>query len=196
MGKKYIYVLVSQTGTRTSKLIQKQTKTKYCHVSLSLDEGLEKMYSFGRRLSWTPFFGGFIRESVKEGIFQRFPQTQAVLLRFEISKEQKEKINARFGEMYENRRRYKYDYFGAFMAKYRKEVRRKYKLHCARFSRKILEEFGVIEKGVLPKAVYPQDFVDRFRSQAIFEGRLQDYLKGLERKDAEVDSEAAITQDK
>ncbi len=180
MDKKYVYVLVSQTGTWTSKVIQKTTKSKYCHVSLSLDAGLEPMYSFGRRVSWTPFFGGFIKETPKSGIFQRYPKTEAVVLRFEITEEQYAGFEAKFEEMLRDKKKYKYDYYGAFMAKFRKSVHRKWKSHCAKFSKALLETLSVIERDSLPKAVIPQDFAEVFADKIIYEGNLQAYCKSVE----------------
>ena len=38
------------------------------------DRDLERMYSFGRRHPYNPFWGGFVIESPRTGTFKRFPK--------------------------------------------------------------------------------------------------------------------------
>ena len=54
---KKVYFIVTHTGTTLSKIIKFYTKKEYSHVSISLDEGLNQMYSFGRKHAYNPFFG-------------------------------------------------------------------------------------------------------------------------------------------
>ena len=41
---KKIYIVLTYTGTILSRIIKLYTKAEYCHVSLSLDKKLNKMY--------------------------------------------------------------------------------------------------------------------------------------------------------
>ena len=43
-----IYIVLTYTGTFLSKIIRMYTKEEYAHVSISFNENLEEMYSFGR----------------------------------------------------------------------------------------------------------------------------------------------------
>ena len=49
----YVYVVVSQTGTILSLMLKFFTKAKYNHASISLDNKLDEMYSFGRKYPYT-----------------------------------------------------------------------------------------------------------------------------------------------
>lgn len=48
------------------------THAEYCHASISLDERLEEMYSFGRVNPYNPFWGGYVRESPDYGMISNF----------------------------------------------------------------------------------------------------------------------------
>ncbi len=183
MGEKYIYLVVSETGTWTSKLVRAFTKTKYCHVSVSLDKSLETMYAFGRRLIWTPLFGGFIKESPTTGVFKRFPKTDMVLLRFSISEAQAVAIKTRLEDLYAQKKKYKYNYIGAFLATFRKPFPRKRKYYCSEFVQALLEEFLVCPVGALPKVVYPEDFIKLFPDEVIYRGYLQSYVQSVDEED-------------
>ena len=60
----YIYVVFSSTPYKIGKTIRMLTGEKYNHVSISLDAELTQMYSFARRYYKTPFYGGFVKESL------------------------------------------------------------------------------------------------------------------------------------
>lgn len=50
-----IYVLITRTNTLLSRSIRLATGAEYTHVSLALDRGLTRMYSFARRFDRIPF---------------------------------------------------------------------------------------------------------------------------------------------
>ena len=62
---KKIYIILTHTGTALSTIIKYYTKDEFSHISISLDENLEEMYSFGRLNPYNPFLGGFVHESIK-----------------------------------------------------------------------------------------------------------------------------------
>ena len=59
---KKIYFILTYSGTVLGRIIRFKTKRFYTHVSISLDENLEKMYSFGRINPYNCFVGGFVHE--------------------------------------------------------------------------------------------------------------------------------------
>ncbi len=169
--EKNIYVVVSQSGTLTSKLVSRCTHSKFCHVSISLDEGLCTLYSFGRRHKYTPLFGGYIKESPEEGVVKKFLNKEIVVLRFSVSEEMFAEIGAHLDDMYENRKMYKYNYLGAFLSIFRKNYEKKNKYYCSQFVREVLLKFHVCEKDEMPsKAIYPRDFLSAFADKIIYQG--------------------------
>lgn len=87
-----LYIVISQTGTVLSRFLKIVTRKKYNHASISVEDNLNIMYSFGRINPYNPVWGGFVKESPKSGTFARFPKTEVVVLSVNISKEQRENI--------------------------------------------------------------------------------------------------------
>ena len=73
---KQLYIVISQTGTLLSRILKQITGAEYNHASISLSRDLERMYSFGRRHPYNPFWGGFVIESPRTGTFKRFSETK------------------------------------------------------------------------------------------------------------------------
>jgi hypothetical protein len=72
---KKIYIILTYTGTILSQIVKVYTRREFSHVSISLDEDLTKMYSFGRLNPYNPFSGGFVHEKINQGTFKRFKRT-------------------------------------------------------------------------------------------------------------------------
>ena len=100
---KQLYIVLTQTGSSISRLLKLFTKAEYNHSSISLTEGLQRMYSFGRVYSWTFLFGGFVKESPNTGSFRRFSKTEACVIALPVTEEQYERMWAYLDEMYKNK---------------------------------------------------------------------------------------------
>ncbi len=174
--KQKIYIVLSQTGTILSRIIKFFTRAKYCHSSISLDESLTTMYSFGRVFAHNPFYGGYVKESTCYGTFKRFyKKTQAVVLEFEVEKPIYEKMKRFLEEMYKRRKRFGYNYFGLISALFRKKHKSPNRFYCSEFVNYICEKYGVYNKEAMPDIVKPIDFFKRFKSRTIFKGLLSQY---------------------
>ena len=111
-----IYIVISQTGTIVSQILQIITKDKYNHVSISLNRELTQMYSFGRLHAYFPLPGGFINESIHEKLFACHPNTELLVIEVPVSKKQKERITALLTNMENNRQMYSYNLIGLLLA--------------------------------------------------------------------------------
>lgn len=107
-----IYIVASQTGTILSRLIKRVTRARFNHVSISMDAQMDAMYSFGRRHPYNPVWGGYIKEYPLAGTFARFPETEAKILRVDVTEKQHADIRCYLERMYRNRKRYHYNYAG------------------------------------------------------------------------------------
>ena len=81
---KKIYIVITFTGTILSRLVRLITRKKYCHASISLDEKLENMYSFGRKNPYLLLPAGFIHEYKDKGTYKRFYKTKAQIYSLEV----------------------------------------------------------------------------------------------------------------
>ena len=66
-----VYIVLTYTGTILSKIVKFYTRKEFSHVSISLDEKLDEMYSFGRIHAYNPFWAGFVHENKNKGTFKR-----------------------------------------------------------------------------------------------------------------------------
>ena len=173
------YVVLSQTGTLTSKWLKLITKDKYNHVSLSLDSAFKEMCSFARYYTFFPFWGGFVKESTDKGVLKKYIKTKILVLRIPATKQQIENVKNKINEMFLSKRKYRYDMFGVFLAGFGVKVNRKYRYYCSEFVRAIMVNYGIIDKDSLPEIVKPIDFVSLKNAEKIYEGVLEDYLNNL-----------------
>ena len=69
MNEKKIYIVLTQTYTTIARIIKSITKDNYSHASISLDIKCNNMYSFGRKYIYFPFYGIFLKEDLRKGLF-------------------------------------------------------------------------------------------------------------------------------
>lgn len=170
-----IYVVLSDTGALTAKILKRITKAKYNHVSLSLKDDLSEMYSFGRRWKYWAFFGGFMKESLRWGLFSRFPKTQVAVFPFEVSQTQYHAICSSIEKMYADRKRYKYNWWGLFLVLFHKKANRKRHYFCSEFVKKVLVDFGIEKEENFPYVTTPNDFLALYGGGKTYEGELRAY---------------------
>ena len=57
---KKIYIIISASDTIPARLIRRATRAEYNHSSICFDDEFKTFYSFGRKVLWNPFYGGFV----------------------------------------------------------------------------------------------------------------------------------------
>lgn len=172
---KNIYIVISQTGSVLSRLIGVFTKSGYNHSSLSLDETLETMFSFGRLNPYDPLVGGLVCEGRNIGTFKRFANTRVMVLQIPVRENSYEAIKQEIHAMYANRNRYRYNYEGLFLAAIGIDLKRERAFYCSQFVRNVLVENEAIEMDILPRVTAPKDFLTLSKAKVIYEGLLCAY---------------------
>ena len=172
---KQIYIVVSQTGSLPSRVLRWITGDEYNHVSISLEEDLDTMYSFARRYAYYPFWGGLVRESRRYGAMRRFKKTQAVVMAISVDGELYSKMREYLEQMYLNRKQYHYNYLGVMLAGIHVHYHPTNHYYCSSFVKEMLVYFDLIKVDEMKRIVHPIDFLERFGEQEIFCGRLHDY---------------------
>ena len=170
---KKIYFVLTYTGTILSKIVHVYTGHEFCHSSLSLDEGLTEMYSFGRYWAYNPFIGGLIKEEVDSGTFKRFHNTKAAIYSLEVTDWQYKKIKKEIKRMLNSKEKYTFNTLGLAAIVFDKKLKRKNKYYCSEFV-KHLVEVGHVENN-LPDIVRPQDFENIDNVELIYKGKLKDF---------------------
>lgn len=175
---KRLYIVLSQTGTVLSRILKFVTGAKYNHVSVSVSEDLEQMYSFGRRNPYNPFWGGFVLESPYSGTFNRFRKTKVAVLAVEISAERYAEICEILPQMYSHRENYHYNYLGLYLAAIHIKREKDHCYYCSEFVKAICRECGVDGADQLPPIVQPIHFMD-LPHTVVYCGKLREYADAM-----------------
>lgn len=175
MSDKEIYIVVSQTGSIVSRMLKKVTGAEYNHVSVSLESDLRCMYSFGRRYTYFPWWGGFVRESTMYGSLKRFSDTRAIVMAISVSENAYNEIEIRLHDMIEHRNNYHYDVIGLLLAGLKIKYKRDRHYYCSDFVRELLVNFDIEAPEVFEPIVQPMHFLDIPDGNVIYSGRLHDY---------------------
>lgn len=174
---KNIFVVLSQTGSIVSRIIRRVTGDKYTHASISLDENLDEMYSFGRIFPNNPVIGGFVKESPNYGTMKKFRMANIIVIKLKVADEKYKEINDYIKTMYAQRKKYHYNYIGLFIAKFGWHFRRANYYYCSEFVKDILERFNIVEKNKFNNAVRPAELL-KVNGETVYQGKLCEYAVG------------------
>lgn len=170
-----VYIVVTQTGTVLSRILRIITGAKYNHSSITVDGTLNTMYSFGRLNPYNPFFGGFVQESIHNGTFKRFKNTEAAVYEINITEEEWYNLKTNIAAMYENRKKYSYNYIGLILAAFRIKYKKQNHYYCSEFVKDILVQTNVVDENSFYKIVKPIDFTKLNNVEQIYEGKLASF---------------------
>ena len=171
-----IYIVLSQTGTVFSRVLKLFTGAEYNHASISLSPTLDKMYSFGRLNPYNPFRGGFVEEGKNIGTFRRFDRTKALVLELKVSEEDYYSIKFFIEYLLKNRKKFHYNYWGVFLACFKKDIAPKNRYYCSQFVRACLAMFNIENSVSLPNIIKPIDFLKLNNKQIVYKGYLKNYI--------------------
>ncbi|TDQ36569.1 hypothetical protein [Aureibacillus halotolerans] len=175
MSERYIYILLTNTGSLVNRMIKLYTEAPYNHVSLSMDLGLSKLYSFGRRVPRNPVVAGFVREDVVHGTYRLFPNTTCALMQVQVSEETYQRVQQTLSQFEQNQHAYRYNFIGLFGVMLEMPVPRKNAYFCSQFVAEVLETSGLSLWQTPAALVSPDDFLQHEQCSILYEGRLQDY---------------------
>lgn len=170
---KKIYFVLTYTGTILAKIVKIYTRREYSHISISLDEGLTQMYSFGRLNAYNPFRGGFVHESPKYGTFKRFKNTKSLIFSLEITDEQYYKIKSIIKYFKKHKDKYRFNIIGLFAVALKIKWQKENSYYCAEFVKYVIENSIINNK--LPSLIKPEDFRKIDNVKIIYEGELSQY---------------------
>ena len=157
---KQIFIVITQTGTMLSRILKRITGAEYNHASLSLSQDLTRMYSFGRRHPYNPFWGGFVIESPHAGTFRRFSDTTAIILAVEITEERYAALEATLEAMWARREQFSYNLGGLLLAYFHILGKRSNLYYCSEFVEDMLLHAEVRGSGELrARVVQPIHFL-------------------------------------
>ena len=177
MSERSIYILLTDTGTCFSRMIKFYTKAPYNHASISLDENLNELYSFGRKVYFNPLSAGFIKEGVDHGVFFYKKNTKCMVYKLMVSERQYCEILSEIYQFKSFQNHYRYNLLGVMGIALNKRIIRENAFTCSQFVAFILAATGihVFEKYI--ELITPDDIMKIPQMQLIYEGKLKDYKR-------------------
>ncbi|MCA1033851.1 MULTISPECIES: hypothetical protein [Bacillaceae] len=174
MGHRQVFVLLTDTGTLFTKLIRIFTGKELNHASISFDEGLLDVYSFGRINPANPFSGGFVKEDVRANLFAN---ARCAVYACTVSEQEYGRMQEQAAFFEENRHHYKYNLLGLFAVLFNWEYNRSNAFFCSEFVGTILKETNGcrVEKPV--SLLKPHELEKVFSLHLVYKGSLSDYLQ-------------------
>jgi len=160
-----IFVVFSSTPYKIGKAIRVFTGEEFNHVSIALDPQLTQMYSFARRYYKTPFYGGFVKESLSR-YHLNGKSAYVRICKIPVTEEQHRSLSIRMSKMMRKKELYLYNHISALGTVVKKPVRTKAAYTCVEFCVMILSKIGMdvdpnkfytiteLEESLRPYTVY------------------------------------------
>lgn len=172
MKNKKIYIILTRTNTILSRLIGFINEDEYTHASISLDRELKQMYSFGRKYSYNPFIGCFVKENLNEGVFGRQNNLYGLVMEIQVSREQYGKVENLINGFILNNNLYKYNYIGLLNCLLNREFCNDNRFLCSEFVYYILNISNIVSFDKPGNLVRPQDLLN-IKGRVVFSGNLK-----------------------
>ena len=173
MNEKKIYIVLTQTYTTIARIIKSITKDKYSHASISLDIKCNNMYSFGRKYIYFPFYGIFLKEDLRKGLFIRNKNALVAIYEIKVTKEQYNKIKEKIKEIELNNKGY--NIIGLLLAHFRVKLHRR-KYYCSEFVYEVLSNKEIEIYNKENTLFKPEELITNNKFVKIFEGKIRDYI--------------------
>lgn len=175
MTKKNVYILFTDTGTLFTKTIKLYTGEPYNHASISFDENLEKLYSFGRKSPKNPFIGGFVKENIETGLFKN---ATCAVYRLTVTETEYDSMRQYIKEIDAQKENYRYNFIGLFAIIFNRQLEREYAFFCSEFVASVLKQSGSIDFKMPISLVTPHDLQVVENLDLVYQGKLKNYKKG------------------
>ena len=173
MNEKKIYIVLTQTYTTIARIIKSITKDKYSHASISLDIKCNNMYSFGRKYIYFPFYGIFLKEDLRKGLFIRNKNALIAIYEIKVTKKQYNKIKDKIKEIELNNKGY--NIIGLLLAHFRIKLHRR-KYYCSEFVYEVLSDKEIEIYNKENTLFKPEELITNNKFVKIFEGKIRDYI--------------------
>lgn len=132
-----IYIVLSASDTLINRALGFLSKEEYPHVSIILDIESEVSYSFGRKVWFIPFIGGFIEETPYDDFHKRI-LTHCEVLKFEVSDKDFRKLKRKIQQFKKDSKKYHYNFMGLWFMFWNKSHKLDKRYTCTQFVASLL----------------------------------------------------------
>lgn len=175
MEDKYFYLVFSKTGTLLSKSIGYVTSTTYTHVSISFDSSFNNMYTFGRINPNNPLSGGFVIESLSEGVYKKFVNSKCLVYKVKVTEDQLNLLHLELDKFLNSDIDFKYNFLGLFGVYFGRPLERQAHYFCSQFVSTLLINSNIYLTDKGPGLISPTDLTNINDFEIIYEGLVNNY---------------------
>ena len=151
---------------------------KYIHVSLSFDEDLKEVYSFGRHNPRWAFPCGFSQEDLNR-VTKVFKNVVCQVYALPLTNEEYKKLKKEVMKYKNNKEKYHYNIVGLIPIQFNKVYHRDNHYVCSQFVGKLFKDTQIHNFTKDYSIIRPNDIRKIPRLSLKYEGRLSDYLNLL-----------------
>ena len=170
--EKFIYIVLSRSGTILSRIIHLVTRDRFTHASIALDEDLYRMFSFGRRYTHNPFIGCFKQELLSDRHFVR--GRAGMIIKLPVTQEQYNEVSLHIQDFRDYSEAFFYNVRGLVTSAFHRTAEGYYRFFCSEFVYHVLNSAGVCDFGVTRGHVRPMTFI-QLNGTVVYEGMLPQY---------------------
>jgi hypothetical protein len=174
MRDKAIYIVLTATQTNFARCIRYFGRTKYNHASVSLDEGLTRMYSFARPQKYSFFKGRCVRETLDRFTMREGRSVPAVIFRIPVTAYEHRRIKKFIRRIY-NDKEYMYNLISVISYPLTHGFPTYKALSCTEFTSLVLKKMG-FPMPYKPWSYKPDDLISILGEYTIYKGDLSDYM--------------------
>ena len=167
-----VYIVFTDTKTSLGRMIKTYTQYPYSHVSLSFDRELNELYSFGRKNVNNAFIGGFVKEDIKNHLFQR---AHCAVFSCSVGEAEYGAMRDFVKKMEQGHEQYKYNLSGLFGVMMKKNFEREYAFFCSQFVTEVLQRGGIKVSDKPANMVMPRDIFNVKELDFVYSGSLKSY---------------------
>ncbi|MDR0405905.1 MAG: hypothetical protein LBH54_03800, partial [Clostridiales bacterium] len=173
---RYVYVVLSSTPTLFGKTLRAVCGKRLNHASISLDEGLNEMYSFARHKLHTPLVGGLVKENFDRLSLGGKYHVHVKIYKISVSDAQYERIAHYIYSVRDDEEQYLYNLFAIVGYPFHKGYN-VYKAYvCSEFVVRTLLAGRVSMRNGATFRIQPEDIGDFIYKNLYFEGSLSEYV--------------------
>lgn len=153
-------------------MIKNCTGYPFSHVSLSFTKDFSQMYSFGRKEADNAFIGGFVKEDVRDHLFQR---ADCAVCKLELNEESYRRIWDYVKKMEREQDLFKYNFTGLFAIALNYNFSRKNAYFCSQFVAEALAAGGIRPVEKPHSLISPRDLFSAADFELVYRGGLREY---------------------
>lgn len=173
--EKYIYVVLTSTASKFGKAIRLFTGDSYNHLSISLNNDLSDLCTFGRKRYRTPLNSGFVYEKLEYYTLNKYDNIGVKIYKIPVTAEQFENVEKGIEEIAHDDE-YMYNLFSALTYPFIGGFHLHKAFTCVEFVASVLKEANVINIEKACK-VTPNEYGNLLKEYEYYSGNLVDILE-------------------